>query len=206
MSGEEKARLRKLMLEKRRLLDPGEVQQGSAAVMDNLKSSGLLENCGLFALYASAGGEVNTRPLFEELVERGKIVVLPRVRGRGPEIDFFQASDWDALETSSFGIPEPVPSAEPVPPGEFDFVLVPGVAFDRRGARLGFGMGCYDRVLEKIRPGTPAVGVAYDFQVVDEVPAEPHDVFLTAVVSESGIALSPPGEKRLNIEEKGEAK
>jgi len=95
---------------------------------------------------------------------------------------------------SEMGIPEPEPEGEPVPPEEFDFVLVPGVAFDRHGGRVGYGMGCYDRVLERLREGVPMVGVGYDFQIYEEVPMEAHDVPLSAIVSESEIASSENGD------------
>ena len=68
-------------------------------------------------------------------------------------------------------------------------MLVPGVAFDPSGGRLGYGMGCYDRVLERTKPGTPLVGIGYDFQLVDEIPMEEHDVRLSAIIVERGTLL-----------------
>jgi len=185
----QKAELRKKLIKRRKLLSAPRAAEGSRKVIERVRQSGLLNGCRVAALYASADREVVTRPLFEELREKGVRVVLPRVRGKGPHLDFYEPGEWDRMEVSIFGIPEPVPSGDPVAYEEFDFVLVPGIAFDRRGGRLGYGMGCYDRVLEKTRPGVPLVGVCYDFQLVDEVPMEDHDVLLSVVASESEIAL-----------------
>jgi len=207
---DQKRKLRRHMLKLRRGLTPAEVEARSEKVLENLRSSGLLEGRGLVALYAAADREVRTRPLFEQLRSRGVKMVLPRVRGKGPVTDFYPVTDWDRLERSSLGIPEPAAEGDPVSYGEFDLILVPGVAFDQLGGRLGYGMGCYDRVLEKTRDDAPRVAIAFDFQVIkkgepvtvgegkesvqyDRVPMDDHDVRLTAVVSESGVTLLRAG-------------
>ncbi|HUT56036.1 MAG TPA: 5-formyltetrahydrofolate cyclo-ligase [bacterium] len=185
--------MRQKVLAMRRALAPGEVRERSQAVLENLYQSGLLDGRDTAAIYASADSEVATRPLFDRLIGQGMRVALPRVRGRGPEIDFFQVTDWEAMVNSSFGIPEPAAGGLAVSVAELDFILVPGIAFDARGGRLGYGMGCYDRVLDQARPGTPLVGIGYDFQLVDEVPLEEHDVPLTAIVIERGTLLAANG-------------
>ncbi len=190
MIREKKKALRREIRAMRQGLSEESARRMSARVMAGLKESGLLQGRRNVALYASADLEVNTRPLFEDLIREGVRVFLPRVRGKGPELDFFRVSDWDGLIISPLGIPEPGPEGEAADYGEFDFVLVPGIAFDRRGGRLGYGMGCYDRVLEKTRPGAALVGVGYDFQLVSEVPMDEHDVFLSAIVTESKVLPS----------------
>jgi 5-formyltetrahydrofolate cyclo-ligase len=199
MTIERKKEMRRMVLAMRRSLGADEVERRSASVLKRLDDSGLLDGRETVALYAAADGEVLTRPLFERLKAEGRRPVLPRVRGRGPELDFFRVTDWEGLANSRLGIPEPSGDSEPVPPEEFDFVLVPGVAFDARGGRLGYGMGCYDRVLERTRPGIPLAGIGYDFQLVDEIPMEEHDARLTAVVIERGILLPSEEGGQLNI-------
>ena len=189
MKTEPKKELRKLMLGLRNALSAEEARKRSSAVLENLFAAGLLAGCKTVALYAAAKSEVNTRPLFERLIAEGRTVVLPRVLGQGPNLGFWPVSDWDRLIVSRFGIPEPEAQGEPVAPELFDFVLVPGIAFDPLGGRVGYGMGCYDRVLERVRPGVPLVGMGYDFQLVDRVPMEEHDVPLTAIVIERGFLL-----------------
>ncbi len=190
MPSEWKKELRQSVLAMRRALGPGEVSERSKTVLENLYKSGLLDGRATVAIFASADCEVSTRPLFDRLIGQGRRVALPRVRGRGPRIDFFEVKDWGSLVKSGFGIPEPPAGSAEVPVAELDFILVPGVAYDARGGRLGYGMGCYDRALSEVRPGTPLVGIGYDFQLVDEVPMEEHDVPLTAVVIERGTLLA----------------
>jgi 5-formyltetrahydrofolate cyclo-ligase len=204
MRSDLKKQLRKTILAQRRALTPEEVQRRSSVVLENLSRSSLLAGRDTVALYAAADKEVMTRPLFERLIREGRRVVLPRVRGRGPEIDFFAVKDWESLAKSSFGIPEPAPGGEPVAPAALDFILVPGVAFDGRGGRLGYGMGCYDRALAEARPDAPLVGAGYDFQLLDEIPLEEHDVPLTAVVIERGTLLTANGAAINHKSRKGE--
>lgn len=199
-----KNEIRAEVLARRRSLSPQEVEKRSAVVLKHLYESGLLDGGRTFALFAAADGEVRTRPLFERLSSAGRRVALPRVRGRGPEIDFFPVSDWAGLVVSERGIPEPDGSGRAMAPAEFDFVLVPGVAFDESGGRLGYGMGCYDRFLEGVRPGTPLVGIGYDFQVVKEVPMDEHDVRLSALAIERGLLLPLRRGDAINTYMKGE--
>lgn len=189
MNKVDKSDLRRKILAERRSLLPPEVEQRSLLVLDNLFESGILEGQETVALYAAADREVLTRPLFERLVGEGQRVVLPRVRGRGPQIDFFPVRDWSRLEVSRLSIPEPSCEGEPMVPEKFDLVVVPGIAFDCFGGRIGYGMGCYDRVLARTRPRVPLIGIGYDFQLVDRVPRERHDIALTGVIVESKIVL-----------------
>jgi 5-formyltetrahydrofolate cyclo-ligase len=83
------------------------------------------------------------------------------------------------------GIPEPRPDAPPVSPQAVDWVLVPGVAFDVAGGRLGYGGGYYDRLLPAMRAGTPRVAAAFEAQIVAHVPRAPHDAGVDAIVTEA---------------------
>ena len=187
----DKAALRRELLARRRSLPEGEVRVRSLAVLRGLWASGLLLGRRTVALYAAAGGEVLTGPLFHQLRDDNVRVVLPRVRGRGPEIDFFAVESFGDLELSGLGIPEPKAEGGPVDPAEFDLAVVPGVAFDRAGGRLGYGMGCYDRVLARLRPEARSAGIGYDWQLVERLPQDANDVRLSAVVTESEIVSVP---------------
>ncbi len=189
MSLQTKDQIRKEVISARLALSEREVRQRSDKVIANLQKSGLLEGKNLFALYAAAKGEVETRTLFQVLTKEGKTVVLPRVRGKGPEIDFYRVEDWAELGPSRLGIPEPKPENGPVAPHDFDMVVVPAVAFDRQGGRVGYGMGCYDRVLFRTREECPMIGIGYDFQLFEKVPMQEHDIPLTGVITESEIIL-----------------
>ena len=125
--------------------------------------------------------EIDIRPLLHRLHERGHTVVLPVTPKRGNPLSFRTWRPGDVLQPERFGTFRPV-GEEAVP----DFLLVPLLAFDRRGYRLGYGAGFYDRTLAGL-PRCFALGVAYAAQLVDAVPAGPHDWRLNAVATECGV-------------------
>ena len=134
-------------------------------------------------LYYSCRGEVDTLGLAASGWRAGKTVLLPRIKTGGR----FDPVVWEegiVLKKGPFGIPAP----EGAPyEGPVDLVLLPGVAFDQRGGRLGYGGGYYDRFLAGRTGETRALGLAYEGQLVAELPLEPHDVRLDAVVTEERI-------------------
>lgn len=130
--------------------------------------------------------ELDPRPLMHRLEALGATLALPRTPRRGQPLTFHR---WDAgtqLVTSRFGVTEPTEETPVVTPG---LVLVPLLAFDRTGARLGYGGGFYDVTLAALRAAGPvfALGLAYAAQEVERVPTEPHDVRLDAVLTEAGL-------------------
>ena len=86
-----------------------------------------------------------------------------------------------------WGIPEPREGLEPVPPSRIDAVVVPGAAFDLDGQRCGYGGGFYDTYLPQTRPSVPRVALAFEAQIVDDIPCEPHDLPVTAIVTETRV-------------------
>jgi 5-formyltetrahydrofolate cyclo-ligase len=127
------------------------------------------------------GGEIDVRPLLLALHVRGHKIVLPVTPKRGNPLSFRLWLPGDVLQPERFGTARPIGVAA-VP----DFLLVPLLAFDRRGHRLGYGAGFYDRTLAGL-PGRSTLGVAYAGQEVPEVPAGPSDVALDAVATDNGV-------------------
>lgn len=135
--------------------------------------------------YHPTGSEIDPRPLIGRLTAMGAAPALPVAMDRDSPLTFRR---WDiraALEPDAFGIPAPAAGAERVVP---DLVIAPLLAFDRRGHRLGQGAGHYDRTLANLRAARPVfvLGLAYSGQEVAEVPAEPHDQRLDAILTETG--------------------
>jgi 5-formyltetrahydrofolate cyclo-ligase len=132
--------------------------------------------------YHALPEEADPSLLLARLVELGCQVAFPRVTARGEPLEFHHVPDGDVLEPGSFGIPEPLdhwPRARP------DLLLVPLLAFDAHGHRLGYGGGFYDRTLALLR--MPAIGIAYGGQEVASLPREPHDMALNMIVTEKGV-------------------
>lgn len=127
------------------------------------------------------GEEIDIRPLLLALLERGHEIVLPVTPPRGQPLGFRLWRPGDPMETERFGTVRPTgPERTP------DFLLVPLLAFDRQGHRLGYGAGYYDRTLARLQ-SAGRLGCAYAAQEMDAVPAGPHDVRLPAVATERGI-------------------
>ena len=140
-------------------------------------------------LTLSFRSEWNTLPLIGIALAEGKTVAAPRVNHATRMLELHALVDPPRdLVTGAFGIPEPDPRAKPVAPDAIDWVLVPGLAFDRSGRRLGDGGGYYDRLLPLLTRAA-RVGGAYELQLVDRVPSAPHDIGVGTVVTESQTLL-----------------
>ncbi len=140
--------------------------------------------------YVGFGDEVRTRAFLCAAMAEGKRVVVPYCQGG--ELALFALEALDELAPGTLGIPEPKTELRSLPgrrmaPGALDLVMVPGVAFDRRGGRVGHGKGYYDRLLARLRPETLAAAVAFECQVFAEVPMGPHDVPMHRLITEKAI-------------------
>ena len=119
-------------------------------------------------------------------LNRGKRIALPRVNAGSRLLDLCAVTDVANDAVSGFrGISEPGAHCELLPVGAIDWVLVPGVAFDPEGHRIGYGGGYYDRLLALLPPGARRVAGAFEVQVVDRVPAAAHDLAIDVLVTES---------------------
>jgi 5-formyltetrahydrofolate cyclo-ligase len=137
--------------------------------------------------------EWDSRALARDVIASGRRLVLPRVDRDARVLALHAVADLDAdVEPGYLGIPEPRAERPAVAAAEVDLVLVPGVAFDAEGRRLGYGGGFYDRLLPTLRPGAARVAGAFDEQVVDRVPAASHDERV-ALVATPTRALAAPG-------------
>lgn len=133
--------------------------------------------------YVSLPYEVETRRLIEQMLASGKRVIVPRVQGRTLLLSEVHDPVAD-LAPGAFGVLEPTPKTiRPVRPDELDLALVPGLAFDRRGHRLGHGHGYFDRLLARLPETVPTVGLCFSFQLLDCLPTHPHDQAVDALVS-----------------------
>ena len=134
--------------------------------------------------------EVRTRHLLAMAWESGKRVTLPCCVGE--RLELFRIDGFDELAPGAYGTTEPAAeyrdrADRKVDIGEVDVVVVPGVAFDRRGGRIGRGKGYYDKLLSNARRDTTFIALAFESQMVDEVPMLPHDVYMHKVITEKAI-------------------
>ena len=142
-------------------------------------------------IYHSIGREVVTLPIIETLIRQGKQVALPVcTQTRDLEARAI-LSLAEVVETGRFGLKEPGPEAPPVAAADLDLIVVPGVAFDTTGNRLGHGMGYYDRFLARAGSRSFKLALAYDFQIVPQVPAENHDIKMDALLTPERFLTCP---------------
>jgi 5-formyltetrahydrofolate cyclo-ligase len=200
---EEKRALRHTMMARRQEVSPEERARASAAVNVRLKA---LPELGLAC--ASAGivagfvalaprGEIDPEAALREAAADGARVVLPRVSVEAPRLRFHltkSGGDRGEMTPGPYGLLEPAATAPEVDAADIDVMILPGLAFDRRGNRLGYGGGYYDEAAGKLRAAGRGflVGVAYDFQLVERCPAGEADVGVDCVVTDRQVVRCAP--------------
>jgi len=191
---QEKAALRARLLAARARLSADQRAAAGRAIRDALLDRPEVQMAGTIAAYYSIGAEPDTRGLVYALWKRGSYVLLPVLRVDGD-------LDWASYEGPESLVPGPRGLREPSEPprgvgavARADAVLVPALAVDRAGNRLGRGGGSFDRALARVSPLVPLIALVYDDEIVDRVPAEHHDVKVRAAVSPvNGIAVLGAG-------------
>jgi 5-formyltetrahydrofolate cyclo-ligase len=182
----QKRELRRMMRARRDAieLEPARACAQAAAA----QALGLPEIAGaaLIGLYAPVASELDTGPLAAALRARDIGLAYPRVLLGQRRLLFHRVASPDLLVPGAFGIPEPAAGAPVVPAEAIDAFIVPGLAFDAHGHRLGWGHGYYDAILASAPRGL-RLGFAYDCQVVAEVPCAPTDVAMDRVITEAGV-------------------
>lgn len=157
------------------------VPAGTSATIRAALRRFLDEEDGIVLAYRALPGEVDLDPLIDEEPAR---FALTRTPEEG-ELTLHPASS--PTERHRYGFEQPIAAAAAVPADDVAVVLVPGLAFDRRGGRLGRGRGHYDRLLARFDPATALVGVTTEAAVIELVPVEPHDVAMTHLATERGV-------------------
>ncbi len=141
--------------------------------------------------YVDVRAEVRTRQALPKALQSGKRIVVPWCNEHGL-LELFLLEDMNELSVGMYKILEPradlrdVPSKQ-VPVEELDLIMVPGVAFDRRGGRTGHGKGYYDKLLEHARLDAPLVALAFECQMFPEIPMASHDIFMDKVITETAV-------------------
>jgi 5-formyltetrahydrofolate cyclo-ligase len=185
---EAKLALRREVLARREALPADVRATASAAIAQRVAALPEFAAASAVLLTLAFRSEWNTRPLVRAALAASKTVVVPRVDRQTRMLELHSIADPDLdVVPGHLAIPEPLSARPQVPRDAIDFVLVPGVAFDLEGRRLGYGGGYYDRLLPLLAPRAARVAGAFDIQIVERVPAAPHDVRVDAVVTESRI-------------------
>jgi len=181
---ESKRRLRQQMARLREDVTPVESARAGQAATGALLDLELVRRAVRIALYAALPYELPTRPLFDAVVEKTGAAFLPRTADP-LGLEFFAVECWEDLRPGAFGVLEPGNDGAAVRLMPGDLVVVPGVAFDEDGYRLGHGKGYYDRAFAAELGDAPTlVGFGYEFQIVDAVPHDHRDRQMDAIVTD----------------------
>lgn len=177
---EEKSDLRRKLLQIRREFKDDK----SPKIVENFLQLPELEKSREIFAYAPTSDEVKIDPLLEKLLQLDKKISIPYIISK-TEMVASRVFVLDELIQSKFGI-RSTPTLNLVEPAEIDLIIVPGAGFDRRGNRLGLGAGFYDRFLQKI-PRAVKIALAFQFQILDQIPTESHDQKIDVLVTSEGV-------------------
>lgn len=173
--------IREKLLSERRHCSAETCLHLSLLIQERLLASSVYRQAGCIGLYSPVCNEVQTELVARRCLADAKRLAYPRVDGS--DLHFVEVRGPGELAPGQFGILEPS-GTRVVPLPELDLLVIPGIAFDLAGHRLGYGKGYYDRALSACRPELERIGFAYEFQVLDQLPVAAHDRRLTGLVTE----------------------
>jgi len=180
-----KRSLRRSMLAHRKSLSPEELRSAGLTIQKTFLDTDNFRRARSIIVYSPVHHEVDTELIVHCALNSGKKVAFPSVVG--DELFFCEVKDPSTLKKGTFGIMEPCVIGQVFTPEEADVLIVPGVAFDLKGHRIGYGKGYYDKTLHRLEGHGKLVGLCYDFQLVDEILFEAHDVTMDLIITEKRV-------------------
>lgn len=181
--------VRKEVLESRKAMSSQDLKSKSDSICSYLLESDFYKNSSVIMAYIDFRNEVQTESLIKKALSDGKKIVIPISVVDTKQLILSELIDYDGeLESGAYGILEPKQEfVRETDPQTVDLVLIPGVAFDSKGYRIGYGAGYYDRFLERVRPDVAKVALGFDLQMVADAYPDDHDFPVDSVITESGI-------------------
>lgn len=184
----EKNKLRKELITQRQSLSKEDVEAKSIRIINDLLTLDEIESSDHIMIYMSFRNEVDTKYLFEELLSKGKKVIAGRCYKDTKEIVPVYVTGYDDFDIGNYGILEPkILDDNMVDVEDIDVVIVPGVGFDRKMDRIGFGAGYYDRFLSRLREDALRIAICYDEQIIEHVPTDDFDLKMDIIITDKEI-------------------
>ncbi len=185
----QKNSIRLAMIERRSLLSDVVVKSVALGIVDQVCALAEVSHASRIGIYAGYQKEVSTQEVFKKLRLGSREIFFPRVIVAEGKLEFVPIESEQQLVRGYLGILEPEPGLLAVKVNELDAVMVPGVAFDETGGRIGWGKGYYDKTLAGF--SKTKIGLAYDFQVVESIPAAKYDQRVDIIVTENKVIRCP---------------
>ncbi len=183
-----KKKLRAELLKKRDSIPSDQKKRKDTAVKKNLFNLKEFRNAENVLMYVSFRSEVDTTWYLEEILNLDKKLIVPLVNSKLKTLSLYEIRDTSELASGYMGIPEPaVDDDRLVHLSDIDLAVIPGSGFDTNGNRLGYGGGYYDRLLSKVENHIKAVALAFEEQITDDIPSEPHDIKMDIIVTDKRV-------------------
>lgn len=180
-----KSSIRRTMLAQRRSLSEKESRSASLSIQHSFLETEEYHHARGIVVYASIHKEVDTEEIVRAAFVSGKKVAFPAVVHHG--LVFREVTEISSMKRGIFGIMEPCATGRNFDLDEADIVVLPGIAFDLNGHRIGYGKGYYDKTLHRLEGNGRLIGLCYDFQLVERIAGEPHDVKMDLIITEKRI-------------------
>ena len=186
-----KTKIRENLLNMRKALPHSEVLKKSAQIKNRLFASSWYQEAGTILFYVSYDNEVNTHEMIQESLVKGKNVMVPKTDSKKKTLVISRLLCWDDLCPGTYTILESKDDCvREVPITSIDLCIIPGVAFDHNGNRIGHGGGYYDRLLQA-ECHAHRIGLAFEFQVMKRIPIETHDIRVEKIITEERVIDCP---------------
>lgn len=178
-----KVYIRKSVIEKRDSITIDIKKEWDECILKKLIDSKSYKDSLVLFTFVSFGSEVDTHKIISYALNDGKIVYVPKIKSKDKGIEIFRINTLSDLKPGYFNILEPLENCPVGNIKDIDLILIPGIAFDRNGGRIGYGAGFYDRFLTNINSAVPKLALAYQFQILGEVPMTELDVKVGGIIS-----------------------
>jgi 5-formyltetrahydrofolate cyclo-ligase len=178
-----KQKIRTHIRQQRLNISPRVYEHKSRVITQTLENRPIFHHAKKIMAYLSNSEEVHTHQLILDCLEKGREIFVPKVIG--DRLAICRLHDWKDLRKGEFGILEPCRMLDHYHPAEMDLIIVPGIAFDKKGHRIGYGKGFYDKLLKDT--SGYKIGLAFEEQIVESIPAEAHDIPLDLIISDKHI-------------------
>ena len=179
-----KKALRKNILEQRDRLDLSQKENWDDLIKQNLMESRVFKDCKNIFIYIGFGSEIDTSKYIRQFLSLKKNVLVPRTDIKAKSMEAVQIYNLEDLVEDKYGILEPKNDKIATRKDNIDLIILPGVAFDASGNRVGYGGGYYDRFLEGLNKNIPKVALCYNFQLVESIETEKHDIKADYIITE----------------------
>lgn len=190
MDIEIKKNIREQILKHREMVDSSMRNKWDESIFNRLVNSEFYKRAKTIFSFVSFKSEVDTHNIIKHALRDEKTICVPKIESKQKGIELFRVDNFDQLKNGYFNILEPDESCPPIDSNNIDLILMPGVAFDRQGGRLGYGAAFYDRFLTNMNKQVDKIALAYHFQVIDRIPMDEHDVRIDGIVTEEEFIIA----------------